>query len=80
MLNWLTLLFHRQARTASRHARALVEASGECHVVGVSLRADETDRRVFAVFHQEPLPRRPTPYRPIRRRQARERGGRTRCN
>jgi hypothetical protein len=62
MFKWLKLLCNRPAREASQQARAFVEVSGECRTTDVSLRADEAERWVFAVFFQRPLPSRPTPY------------------
>ena len=63
MFTWLKLLWNRQAREASQNARAFMEANGECRATDVSLRADELDRWVFAVFFQSPLHGRPTPYK-----------------
>ena len=61
MFNWLRLLVDRQVRDASVRARALVERDGELQVVGVSVRADEADRWIFAVFFR--ALQRPMPYR-----------------
>jgi hypothetical protein len=62
MFNWLRVIFDAQIRHASRLATAFVRSCDDRTPVAVSLRADEEDRWVFAVFYKEAMPHRPTPY------------------
>ena len=66
MLKWLQLLINPAARAACVKAKALVAQDPARTVEWAALRADEADRWVFAVFHDNPaLPDMPSPYKLI---------------
>ena len=72
MLGWLRLMINKVIQElpaapaeASAKAVGFVKQDTDCLEGGARLRADESDRWVFAVFYKGPIPARPMPYKVV---------------